>query len=38
VRKGKEMGVDVRFNERLVELVRERRVIGVDEIQSVFKF
>jgi 2-dehydropantoate 2-reductase len=36
VRRGRELGVDVRFNERLVEMVKEKRVIGVDDTEDDF--
>jgi 2-dehydropantoate 2-reductase len=36
VKRGKEIGVDVRFNERLVEMVKEKRVIGVDGTEHDF--
>jgi 2-dehydropantoate 2-reductase len=36
VKRGREMGVDVRFNERLVEMVKEKRVISVDGTEEVF--
>lgn len=37
VKKGKEFGIDVRWNEKLVEMAKERKVIGVDEIEKFFK-
>jgi 2-dehydropantoate 2-reductase len=36
VKRGEEIGVDVRFNERLVEMVKEKRVIGVDDTEHDF--
>jgi 2-dehydropantoate 2-reductase len=36
VRRGRELGVDVWVTEKVVELVKERRVVGVEEVGKIF--
>jgi 2-dehydropantoate 2-reductase len=36
VKRGRELGVDVRLNKRLVDMVKEKRVIGVDDTEDDF--